>query len=430
VTSPATSTAESGRYAWYVVGVLVLATILSYTDRQILSLVVDPLRRDLSISDTDVGLLLGTAFAVVYGLAGLPFGHLADRRSRRGLIAGGIAAWSVGTAACGLAGSFGALFAARMVVGVGEAVLTPAAVSLISDYFPPQRRGTATGVFLMGIAIGAGGAIFFGGLVLGAVQSGAFAGTPLAALPAWRAVIVMLGAGGLVPLALLATVREPPRRTEPATTSAPAADPGAIAWPRLAPLLFGVATISLVDNAVLAWAPTRLIRDFGVEPGWLGLVLGALLIAGGGAGVLAGGFAGDAVRARLGARGPRLVCLGAALVTAPLALVSLSATVPVVLASIALYVLCSGVGTAAGIAAILDAVPHARRGFATAVSFFLNVALGAGVGPPAVALVAEHVVGPAAGLGPAIASVWMAGFGIVAGCFVLSLRSAPRGSAD
>ena len=159
-------------YAWYVVGVLVLTTVLSYTDRQILSLLVDPIRQDLAISDTQVGLLIGTAFAFVYGIAGLPLGWLADRLRRRDLIVAGISLWSLGTVCCGLSHNFAQFFAARLLVGIGEAVLTPASISMISDSFPSRSRGRATSVFLMGIAMGAGGAILFGGLILRLADSG------------------------------------------------------------------------------------------------------------------------------------------------------------------------------------------------------------------------------------------------------------------
>ena len=154
-------------YAWAVVAILIGTAILSYTDRQVLSLLVDPIRRDLLISDTEVSLLLGTAFAVVYGIAGIPFGLLADRTSRRNLIFFGVVVWSIGTVACGFAHSFGGLFAARIVVGLGESVLSPSAISLISDYFPASRRGLAVGSYLSGIAIGNGASILIGG---GALQ--------------------------------------------------------------------------------------------------------------------------------------------------------------------------------------------------------------------------------------------------------------------
>ena len=134
-------------YAWTVVAILIATAVLSYTDRQVLSLLVDPIRGDMGISDTQISLLLGTAFAVIYGIAGIPLGLLADRISRRNLIFAGVSVWSLGTIACGFSHNFREIFASRIVVGLGEAALSPAAISLISDYFPPSRRGTAVGFF-------------------------------------------------------------------------------------------------------------------------------------------------------------------------------------------------------------------------------------------------------------------------------------------
>src|ERR1700688_117120 len=211
-------------YAWAVVGLLLLTAILSYTDRQVLSLLVDPVRRDLGISDTQISLLLGTAFAVVYGIAGIPLGFLADRTSRRNLIFTGVLVWSCGTLACGFSQSFSQLFAARIVVGLGEAVLSPAAISLISDYFPPSRRGTAVGCFLSGIAMGSGGSILIGGGVLHLVELGALASTPLAALSPWRLVLLVIGAPGLAWALAILLIREPGRQTTEGATSVGAAD--------------------------------------------------------------------------------------------------------------------------------------------------------------------------------------------------------------
>jgi MFS family permease len=218
MTSPIDRTNDAGYpsrgYAWSVVAILVATAILSYTDRQVLSLLVDPIRADLGISDTQISLLLGTAFAVVYGVAGIPLGWLADRTSRRNLIFAGVLVWTVGTLACGFSQSFGQLFAGRLVVGLGEAVLSPAAISLISDYFPPSRRGTAVACFLSGIAMGIGAAILIGGGVLHFVQLGALSGTPLANLAPWRMVLLLIGAPGLLWALVILAIREPVRRGE------------------------------------------------------------------------------------------------------------------------------------------------------------------------------------------------------------------------
>lgn len=201
-------------YAWTVVLLLSATAVLSYTDRQVLSLLIDPVRADLGISDAQISLLLGAAFAVVYGAAGVALGTLADRRSRRNLILCGMLVWSLGTLGCGVSRSYDGLFAARLLVGLGEAVLSPAAISLISDLFPPARRGIPVGVYFTGIAIGIGGSILIGGVILHLVGSGLFAATPLAHWAPWRLVFVAIGAFSLAWIAVIAFIQEPSRRID------------------------------------------------------------------------------------------------------------------------------------------------------------------------------------------------------------------------
>src|SRR5688572_4369774 len=151
---------------WWAVFVFFLAAILSYTDRQILSLLVDPIRAGLNLSDVQLGILHGTAFAVLYAAFGLPLGRLADLMNRRNLILVGVMIWSTATVACAWARSFEELLVARLFVGLGEAALAPAALSMISDLFPAERRGVAIGTFALGIVAGAGVAIGVGGTLL------------------------------------------------------------------------------------------------------------------------------------------------------------------------------------------------------------------------------------------------------------------------
>jgi MFS family permease len=392
-------------YAWTVVAILIATAVLSYTDRQVLSLLVDPIRADLRISDTQISLLLGTAFAVVYGIAGIPLGYLADRISRRNLIFAGVLVWSLGTLACGGSRSFGELFAARLVVGLGEAVLSPAAISLISDYFPPARRGTAVGCFLSGIAMGIGASILIGGGVLHLVETGALAATPLAAQPPWRLVLLLIGAPGLLWALAILAIREPVRQTMQSQSEPPgsaADDRGRATWGLVIPIYVVVAIASLVDNAVGAWAPTLLIREFARNPAQVGMVLGLLLTAGFGGGVLAGGWLADRAAARGGWSCKLRVCLVASLLILPVSLLIDAGRFDVVLVSVPLYFALSGSVTALGFSAILDVVPNRSRGLAMAISFFLNVAIGAGVGPTAVALASDRLFGANAGLGPAI----------------------------
>jgi MFS family permease len=428
-------------YAWTVVAILIATAVLSYTDRQVLSLLVDPIRGDLGISDRQISLLMGAAFAVVYGIAGLPLGFLADRTSRRNLIFAGVLVWSCGTLACAFSHSFEQLFAARIVVGLGEAVLSPAAISLISDYFPPSRRGTAVGFFLSGIAMGIGAAILIGGGVLHLVNLGVLAGTPFAGQPAWRLVLLLIGAPGLLwSLAILA-IREPPRKTTegPAgatlataatttasttrsvSTSATIASWRTTTWAKVVPIYLVVATASLVDNAVGAWAPTLLIREFTRDPAQVGVQLGFLLTAGFGGGVLLGGWLADRAGSRGGWSYKLGVCLLSGLLILPVSLLINASQFNIVLLSVPLYFALSGIVTACGFSAILDVVPNRSRGLAMAISFFLNVALGAGLGPTAVTFASDHVFGAKAGLGPAITLTIAAGYALAIAALLAAL---------
>jgi MFS family permease len=417
--------------AWTVVLILTATAILSYTDRQVLSLLVDPLRGDLHISDTQVSLLLGTAFALVYGVAGVPLGWLADRISRRNLIAGGVLVWSLGTVSSGLSHGFGQIAVSRVLVGLGEAALSPAAIALISDCFPPQRRGAAVGLFLSGIAVGVGVSILIGGAVMRAVEWGLLAATPLHVLATWRLVLLLTGAPGLIWVFVILMIREPRRRTnfvEGGQTPEILAPSGLPQWRRAAPVYVVLALASLVDNAVGAWAPSLLIRSFAMNAARVGLELGLFLAIGYGGGVLAGGILADRVGLRGGWPAKLGVCLAASLAILPLSLFINASSAAWVFVGVPVYFTLSGVVTSAGFSALLDVTPPQSRALAMSVSFFLNVAIGAGAGPTLVALAADHIF-PAKGLGPAITLTVAAGYcltALAAATPLLRARQNPR----
>lgn len=430
-------------YAWGVVAILVATAVLSYTDRQVLSLLVDPIRRDLGIGDVQVSLLLGSAFAVIYGVAGIPFGWLADRVSRRNLIFAGVLIWGIGTLACGYSRTFHELFAARVIVGLGESVLSPAAISLISDYFPPARRGFAVGAFLSGIAIGQGAAILIGGAALHFVQAGTLAGTPLAAMAPWRLVLLVIGAPALVWSLAIFLIREPRRQDTGGAGAGIGSGPSlrgisgregvlAVIWGPMTPVYVMLAAGSLVDNAIGAWAPTLFIRDFHLNAAYVGLALGARLVIGFGAGVLAGGWLSDVAGRGWHFSGKLLVCLATSALILPVAWGIDASSESLVMLAVPAYFLLSGTVTACGFSALLDVVPGERRGLAMAVSFFLNVAVGAGLGPTLVALFGAHLFGAGAGLGAPIALTATVGYGLDAVLLAATLavlRSRPAASA-
>lgn len=199
--------------AWIVVGLLMVAYTSSFIDRQIMSLLVEPIRADLGITDTQFSLLAGLAFSIFYSVMGLPLGWLADRMSRRMIILVGMIAWSIMTALCGLATSFLALFIARVGVGIGEAALSPAAYSLISDYFPPERRARAISAYAMGPYLGSGLALIIGGQVIEAAsRMGPFTIEGLGTFAPWQAVFFAVGLPGVIIALLFLLIREPERR--------------------------------------------------------------------------------------------------------------------------------------------------------------------------------------------------------------------------
>lgn len=202
------------RAAWLMVGMLTLAYVFSYVDRYVLGLLVQPIKADLDLTDEQIGWLLGPAFAIFYATMGLPFGWLVDRKRRTWIIAAGVAVWSLATAASGLARSFWHLFAARMTVGVGEAVLSPAAFSIISDSFPPEQRGKPIAVYSMAITLGAGIASLLGAAVLVWAKSTPELSVPVVgAIEPWQATFFAVGLPGLLVSLAFLGLREPMRQT-------------------------------------------------------------------------------------------------------------------------------------------------------------------------------------------------------------------------
>lgn len=202
----------SHRYAWFMVGMLTVAYIFSFIDRYILGLLVEPIKADLGLTDTQIGLLMGPAFGVVYATMGLPIGWLADRKRRTWIVAAGIALWSFATAATGLAKSFFHIFIARMGVGVGEAALNPCAMSMISDSFPPERRGKPIAFYTSALSLGAGIASLIAAGVLGWAKSVPQIELPLFGVVApWQFIFIIMGLPGLLLAFLFFFLKEPPR---------------------------------------------------------------------------------------------------------------------------------------------------------------------------------------------------------------------------
>ena len=256
--------------AWCTVGILLVAYVLSFVDRQILNLLVGPIRADLGINDTQMSLLMGLSFAIFYTIAGIPLGRIADSKSRRGLIAWGVAFWSLMTAACGLAQQYWHFILCRIGVGAGEAALSPAAYSLIADSFPADRRATAISVYAMGIYLGAGMAFLLGGIVVTwANAQGPMTLPVLGIVRPWQLIFLVLGAAGLMFCLVLLAIKEPTRKGVGAGVAVPLKEVGAyLLTIRKAVLChnFGFACLSFASYGASAWIPTFLSVPMASRP--------------------------------------------------------------------------------------------------------------------------------------------------------------------
>jgi MFS family permease len=390
-------------YAWYVVALLTLAYVFSFIDRQILNLLVAPIQRDLGISEKQMSLLMGASFAVFYTLFGIPLGRLADSWSRRWLVVLGIAFWSLMTAGCGFTRKFWELALARMGVGVGEASLSPAAYSLIADYFPPGRRSTAMGVYGMGIYIGSGLAFVLGGLVIRFASAQEDVVLPLVgAVRSWQMVFFVVGLPGLLVALLLLTVREPARqgvRTTAAVGVAPVAPALREVWAYMRGnrgtftcLYFGMALAALNGYGAVAWIPTFFIRRHGWSASDTGLVFGLIVGICGTAGIVTGGRLADWLRRRGQSDANLRVALLGVVAWLPFgALVPLLSSGRWAAALLAPALFFSSIPFGLAPAAVQQLMPNTMRAQASAIYLFVINLIGLGLGPTVVATLTEDI---------------------------------------
>ena len=285
----------------YLLLILTLCYTLSFIDRQILSLLVGPIKADLGISDTQVGLLGGLAFSLFYTFLGLPIGRLVDRYSRRNIISAGVFVWSLATAACAFARGFGGLFAARMGVGIGEATLNPAAVSMIADSVPKDKLASAMSFYGMGIYLGSGLAFLIGGSLVHAVSGTQSISLPIGgAIAPWRVTFLIVGIPGIIASLLALTLREPARRGMVASTAGSTrlsvretVRELRLRTASVAGISFGLMAQAVALYAFMLWSPVVLQRSHDWAPQDTGLVMGILVLIGGCIGMFAGGRISD-----------------------------------------------------------------------------------------------------------------------------------------
>jgi MFS family permease len=406
------------RQAWYAVFILTIASVSSNIDRQIMSLLVGPIERDLGISDTQMSLLLGISFAIFYTILGFPIGRLADTRSRRAIMGWGIAAWSVMTAACGLARNYGQLLLARVGVGVGEASLGPPSLSFLADSFPRERMATAASVFGVGVFLGSGAAYLIGGQVVDAVSGpGAWTLPLLGSIRPWQTVFLVVGLPGVLIALLMLTVREPRRRG--ATRSGKAVPIGEIVTYLRAHAgtfvshTFGYSLFVMVNYGTAAWLPSYLGRVHGWAPGRIGLYMGGATMTFGVLGIILGGRAADAMLRR-GMSDAKLrvgvIAAAGALASAiPLYLVRTDAWVIALLVPLNVF---SAFPFGAAQAGLQEMTPSAMRAQVTALWLFVSNLVGFTLGPTAVAAATDFLFRSEGAVGSSILLVAAVGLSL------------------
>lgn len=388
------ATATSTRYAWYVVAILTLANISANVDQYILSLLVQPIKRDLGVSDTQLSLLAGPAFTICYALIAFPIARLADRVNRRNLMSGGIALWSVFTALCATAQTYARLFLFRIGVGIGEASLGGPSVSLLSDYFPVERRGRALSIYSLGIYIGAGSGYLIGALIVGVVAEGGMWAVPvLGAIRPWQSVFLAIGLPGMLIAGLLLTIREPARREREHQLPVAAL----VAWVRdnkrtYMAHSFGFAASGLVNSALAFWLPSFFGRTYGLTPKEAGKAQGLLTMTIGTAGVLCGGWVADRYVKRGRADGPlRVGMIGAAGMLVAASVMPLMPTATLAIACLAVVNFFAAFPWGAAAAAAANMVPRELRAQGVALFFLVRALISQTLGPIVLALLNDHV---------------------------------------
>jgi MFS family permease len=419
---------ETALGAWLIVGLLTAAVIVAYSDRLVLNLLIDPIRRDLRISDTQFSILQGVSFGLINAVANPALAWLSDRTSRRWILIGAMALWGVATIGCGLASQYGQMIGARALLGFGEAALLPTAFALICEHFPADRRTTALSVLFTGVGVSAGIGVLTGGVLLKSAESGVLGSLViLSSLPPWRLVFVLMGVPPLmIALCLLFALKSGAARTHE-----PAAPRGAAGTARtpLAPLVWGyfaAAAYLIAFWAEESWIPALLIRRHGFDAAGAGSAFGIITIISGVLSPLLGLRISDSLRRKYGGRGPYMTAAGSLLIALPAALLLSSTSTAIIVATALVLDTAILVCAFAFISSLQDLLPTRHMALGIAIVYFASGAIGASVGPTLVALATDRLYGAETALDKSLVTVLLPALVISILAFLAGIRSQRR----
>lgn len=412
------SPSVDGAASWFIVGVLMLAYMVAFIDRQIITLLIQPIKQSFDINDTQVSLLSGFAFAIFYTLLGLPIARFADRANRKKLIAAGVFVWSLMTAAAGLASNYWLLLLTRIGVGVGEATISPAALSMIADSFSRKRVARAVSVYVVGLYVGAGLAVLAGSVVIRLSSGVETYDLPLiGATKPWQMTFFLVGALGLPLLLLLSTIKEPPRRdlvretAEPILASEQVPLSELVAFTRqhkrlLIAHFLGFGIFGTVITAYMTWVPELLRRSHSLNIADGGMIFGVILIVFGAAGPILASFLTSWLRGRGHEDAEMRISVYAGLGMIPFVIATPlidSLYTAVALLCGAIFFLSVPQGMAPAILQII--APNRMRAQLTALFMLVGVLAAYTVGPSLVAVLTDYVFRDEAALNHALALV-------------------------
>ena len=434
----------SPKQAWATVGILALTYLFSFMDRQILVLLIDPIKTDLQITDTQVSLLTGFAFAIVYTTACVPLGRIADLWVRKYVIIAGVCVWSVLTMLCGLARSFPQMFLARMGVGFGEAALTPTAYAIIGDIFPPQKLARGMSVFAVSGLIGGGLSLVFGGMILGLVQQMDAVTLPfIGEMRSWQIVLLVVGGLSLLMVIPLSWMPEPKRHGEKYVEKKEASHKSALhyvseqkvdaqknlsfkgvlhyLWDHKAFYGFFIAAVTITNIAgygVATWIPSYFIRVHEWDASTTGITLGALYIVPAIIGGLISGWLADFLYGKGYRAAPLYIMFTAALVIAPMIFIFIYApSMTLKMPALITFYLVETLYSVLFPTVVLMATPHFIRAQVSALNLLVGNLAGIGFGPLTVALITDYVFKNEMAVGHSIAIVGVLAYGI-GGCIL------------
>jgi MFS family permease len=422
----------SARRAGIAMAVLALLGFFLSMDVTLTTLLIEPMKRDMALTDVEIGLLQGTAFGLAFGLSSIPLGRLIDRHNRVRLLMVGLVIWMGAMAGTAFASNVMTLVIARIALGIVFALLLPAAISIIADLYPPDRRAVATSLFAVGQASGQAFGILAGGLVFD-VLTHMLATSPglLDGIAPWRALYLVAALLAIILLIGLFVVEEPDRQEQSQTPKATGAAFRELWSYRglLLPLLAAMLFCTITFQAAAVWATPVLIRNHHLTPGQFAGWLSAITFVGGIIGALAGGQLAEVGRRYSGRAGVFLPAIAAAVLTAPLSLFALATTLPVFAAMLAFNMLVGAANATIGVIAISLNIPNEIRGLALGANVFVSAVFGAATAPAAIALLSGTLGGESM-LGEAIAGVSLPCALLSALFFLWAMRGARRMSDE